>query len=668
MKDDKEAVRERIGELTRQISHHDRRYYVDDSPEISDFEYDMLLKELSDLEARYPELVLPESPTSRVSGSPLDEFAQVEHMMHMLSLDNCYSHEELREFDKRVRRWLAVDAVEYIVEPKIDGLGIALLYKDGVLSRGATRGDGRIGEDVTSNVKTIRSIPLRLSSSSDIDSMEIRGEVYMPKDGFKLLNRKREEAGEQPFANPRNAAAGSIRQLDPKIAASRPLEAIFYTLSYSSEPTPDTQSACLETLRNAGLRTSPLTRVFRTIDEVIEHISSWESRRDDVEYEIDGMVVKVNSSEQQKRLGATAKNPRWAIAYKFPAKQMTTILLDILIQVGRTGALTPVAILEPVDIGGVTVSRATLHNEGEVARKKLMIGDRVLVERAGDVIPQVVKPIIEARTGGEKPFRMPILCPVCGSRIVREADEAVRRCDNASCSAQVKERLAHFCSRDAMDIDGVGPSLIDQLVDSGLVRDVAGLYVLTPEMLTTLEGVAEKSSRSIVEAIDASRTRRFDRLLFALGIRHVGSTTARDIASAFGSIEALMSASVEDLSKVRGIGEVVASSVRHFLDNPTNLALLERLKAAHLKTAVEEPDSGPLQGRTFLFTGELESMSRQEATVAVEALGGTVGSSVTKSTDFVVVGENPGSKAQKARKMNKHILSEEEFLAMLEGR
>ncbi|MDH3365705.1 MAG: NAD-dependent DNA ligase LigA [Thermoplasmata archaeon] len=667
MNDGNESTRKRVKELVRLISHHDRKYYVEDDPEISDYEYDMLLKELSALEADNPELILPDSPTQRVSGRPLDEFSQVEHMVSMLSLDNCFSPDELREFDGRVRKWLGGVGVEYVVELKIDGLGIALLYQDGVLVRGATRGDGRVGEDVTSNVRTIRSIPLRLAPSSGLSSTEIRGEVYLPVEGFRRLNKEREDAGLQAFANPRNAAAGSIRQLDPRVAAERPLEATFYALSYNDGPMPDTHTDCLETIAKAGLKTSPAIRVFKTIEGVLDHISSWESRRDDVEYEIDGMVVKVNSIDHQRRLGSTAKNPRWAIAYKFPAKQMTTRLLDIRIQVGRTGALTPVAILEPVDIGGVTVSRATLHNESEIVRKGLMIGDRVLVERAGDVIPQVVKPIVEARTGKELPFEMPKLCPECGSRTSRAEDEAVRRCDNASCPAQVKERLLHFCSRDAMDIEGIGPSLIDQIVDTALVRDVADLYALTPERLMGLEGIAQKSAKGVVDAIEASRAREFERLLFALGIRHVGFTTARDLAAAFKSMNSLMSASVDDLSKVHGVGGIVASSVRRFLENPANVALVQRLEGLGLSMVVSARKTGPFEGKTFLFTGELKSMTRQEANDRIVSLGGVVGASVTKSTDYVVAGDSPGSKLQKAKKKGKRIISEEEFLKMIEG-
>ncbi len=667
MTDERKNVLKRMNELVEAISYHDRKYYVDDDPEISDFEYDMLVKELEGLESDYPDMMFPESPTQRVSGEPLDEFPQVEHGLSMLSLDNCYSPEELREFDQRVSKWLEGESVEYVVELKVDGLGIALIYEEGMLVRGATRGDGRTGEDVTSNVKTIRSIPLRLAPGSALAGAEVRGEVYMPTESFSRLNNEREEAGLTPFANPRNAAAGSIRQLDPRVAASRPLEAVFYSLSHSDGPMPSTHHQCLDALRQSGLRTCPHVARFRSIGEVLDHIMAWESRRDTVGFEVDGMVVKVDSLDQQTRLGHTAKNPRWAIAYKFPPKQMTTKLLEIRVQVGRTGALTPVAVLEPVEIGGVSVSRSTLHNEGEVRRKGLMIGDQVLVERAGDVIPQVVKPIVERRTGDETEFVMPTHCPACGSETAREEGEAVRRCVNASCPAQVKERLLHFCSRDAMDLDGIGPSLIDQLVDSELVDDAADLYSLSPSDLTGLEGVADRSSANIVAAIDSSRARGFERLLFALGIRHVGATTARDLARAFGDIDAIISAPEDELSKVPGIGAVVASSVRQFFDRTENLSLVERLRGQRLNMTASNPRSGPLEGKTFLFTGELRSMSRQEAGSLVESLGGQVASSVSKAVDFVVAGENPGSKLANARKLSKKILHEEEFLRVVKA-
>jgi len=668
MTDERERAKARMRKLVDEISYHDVKYYVEDNPEISDHEYDMMVKELAELEERYPDLVLPDSPTQRVSGKPLEEFPQVEHKVAMLSLDNCYSPEELREFDSRVEKWLGKERVEYVVELKIDGLGIALLYEDGRLVRGATRGDGRVGEDVTSNIKTIRSIPLKLKPDGRLRAVEVRGEVYMPTGGLKKLNREREEKGEPPFANPRNAAAGSIRQLDPKIAASRPLDAYFYTLSYNEDRMPRTHDECLNAMRLCGLRTSPHTRKFDSIDKVLQHISSWESKREELDYEIDGIVVKVNSLGQQERLGYTAKNPRWAIAYKYPPKQMTTRLVSIQVQVGRTGALTPVAVLEPVQVGGVTVTHATLHNEDEIRRKDLRIGDIVLVERAGEVIPQVVKPIVEKRTGKEKAFRMPDRCPVCGSNTAREEGEAVRRCVNASCPAQVKERLGHFCSRNAMDIEGVGPALIDQLVDKKLVSDVSDLYKLRKDDLLTLEGIAEKSSQNILDAIRSSIDRDFDRVLFALGIRHVGRTTAQALADAFRSMDRLKAASVEELSRVEGIGQIVAQSLRDFMEDSKNRQLAEKLRKAGLRMEAAAKAKGPLEGKVFLFTGELSSMSRPEAEALVESLGGKAGSSVTKATDYVVVGENPGSKLAKAKNMNKVIVDEKAFLDMVKKR
>ncbi|MBN1677333.1 MAG: NAD-dependent DNA ligase LigA [Candidatus Thermoplasmatota archaeon] len=667
MTDAKDRVVKRMRELIELISHHDIKYYVEDNPEISDYEYDTLLRELRDLEEKHPELVLPDSPTQRVSGKALEEFPQVEHMVAMLSLDNCYSEDELKEFDARVRKLLGGEQVEYVVELKIDGLGVALMYEDGLFVRGATRGDGRIGEEVTQNIKTIKSIPLRLRPGG-IRTAEVRGEVYMSKDGLRKLNREREKAGEPLFANPRNAAAGSIRQLDSKVAASRPLDIFLYTLSYSKDSMPGTHEGCLSLMRSSGLRTSPQTKRFERIEDVLGHIASWESKRDDLGYEIDGIVVKVNSLEQQRRLGYTAKNPRWAIAYKYPPKQMTTRLLGIDIQVGRTGTLTPVAVLEPVQVGGVTVTHATLHNEDEVKRKGLRIGDHVLIERAGEVIPQVVKPIVERRTGAEKEFRMPTSCPVCGSKAVREEGEAARRCINASCPAQVKERLRHFCSRDAMDIEGVGPALVDQLVGKGLVHDAADLYDLRKEQLLELEGVAERSSENILNAIRASMDREFSRVLFALGIRHVGRTTANDLAEAFRSMDKLMSAAREELSVVEGVGDVVAGAVRDFFDNSSNRRLIERLRKTGLSMQASGRAGGTLEGKVFLFTGELSSMTRSQAEEKVRELGGKVSPSVTKATDYVVVGRDPGSKLDKAKKMGKSILDENAFVRMTGGR
>ena len=668
MTDDREKAKARMRKLVDEIAYHDRKYYVEDSPVISDYEYDMLVKELEELEGRFPELVLPDSPTQRVSGKPLEEFPQVQHKVSMLSLSNSYSADELLEWDARVHKILGGGKVTYVVEPKIDGLGIALLYERGMLVRGATRGDGMVGEDVTQNIKTIKSIPLRLNPQGGLSTIEVRGEVYMPVEGFRKLNREREKAGEPLFANPRNAAAGSLRQLDPRITATRPLDAFLYTISWTEKPgdLPPTHEDCLKAMKKAGLRTNPENRGLDSINAVLEHIASWEKKREDLDYQIDGMVVKIDSLEQQKRLGFTSKDPRWAIAYKYAPQQRTTKLLDIQVYVGRTGALTPVAVLEPVQVGGVTVTSATLHNEDEVKRKGLRIGDTVLIERAGEVIPQVVKPIIEKRTGKEREFRMPASCPVCGSKAVREEGEAVRRCVNASCPAQVKERLVHWCSRGAMDCEGVGPALVDQLVERELVKDVGDLYSLKQHDLTHLEGIAEKSSQNIVNAISSSTDRDLGRFIYALGIRHVGWTTAQILVQAMGSMERLQAASTEDLSRIEGIGEVVARSIRAFFDDSKNRKLIEKLRAAGIKMeSQKKPTGGPLSGKVFVFTGELGSMQRSEAQGLVESLGGRSADSVTKAVDYVVVGKDPGSKYQKAKAMKKTILSEEQFVELV---
>jgi len=660
-----------MGELVDQIGYHDKKYYIEDNPVISDYEYDQLLKELKELEKNHPDLVLPESPTQRVSGAPVEEFPQVEHKVAMLSLANSYSEEELREWDARVRRLLGDENVEYVIEPKIDGLGIAIVYENGLLIRGATRGDGKVGEDVTQNIKTIRSIPLRLNPKGSLRTAEVRGEIYMPVEGLRELNRVREEAGEPLFANPRNAAAGSLRQLDPKVTASRPLDAILYTLSWmeTGNQIPQTQDKCLEAMKESGLRTNPNNRKFDSIEKVLEHIDSWRTKREELEYQVDGVVIKVNSIEQQQRLGSTSKDPRWAIAYKYPPQQMTTKLLDIAVFVGRTGALTPVAVLEPVSIGGVTVSSATLHNEDEVARKGLRIGDYVLVERAGEVIPQVVKPIVERRTGEEREFKMPTACPVCGSKAARDEGEAVRRCVNASCPAQVKERIIHWCSREAMDCEGVGPSLVNQLVDKGLVKDVGDLYSLEQQDLMGLDRIAEKTASNMIEAIKGTVNADFDRVLFALGIRHVGRTTAKVLAEKMESMDRIRRATVEELSRAEGVGQIVGKAIREFMDNAQNEQLIGKLRKAGLKMEMGKRSmGGPLEGKVFIFTGELESMPRVEAQALVISLGGKITDSVSKSVDYVVAGREPGSKLEKARSMDKMIINEMQFLELVKKR
>ena len=666
MTDAKGDARKRILELVELINHHDSKYYAEDNPEISDFEYDQLFSELKSLEAQHPELVSPDSPTQRVSGKPVRGFPVVEHKVPMLSLDNSYSPDDLAEFDSRVRKWLGDEPVQYVVEPKIDGLGIALLFENGLLVRGGTRGDGTTGEDVTSNIRTIRSIPLKLGKSSLLTNSEIRGEVYMPIASFKRLNEEREEAGEQPFANPRNAAAGSIRQLDPSVVASRKLDAFFYTLSYMDGDF-KTHWECLEEMRRSGLRVNPTIRRFDAIGKVIEHCLAREKERDALEYEIDGMVVKVDSLDQQRRLGQTSKNPRWAIAYKFTAKQRTSKIRDILLQVGRTGAITPVADLEPVSIGGITVSRATLHNEDEIRRKDIRIGDTVLVERAGDVIPEVVKVIVDKRDGSEREFKMPTACPVCGSKIVREEDEAVARCIGSSCSAQLKQKLRHFVSRDAMDVEGFGEAMIAQLVDSGLVRSMSALYALDKGTLMGLERVGEKSAEKLISEVEASKERGLERLLYGLGIRHVGGTVAESLAARLNTMDALMSATKDDLMKVDGIGEIIADSVVDFFSEPSNRTLIAELRERGLSMTAVSRSKGPLDGKTFVFTGTLKRYSRSEAGEKVESLGGKISSTLTKKTDFLVSGDDPGSKLKEAQKLGIKVVGEEEFLRLVGG-
>lgn len=658
-----EAALKRMSELIEAINRNDSKYYVEDNPEISDYEYDQLVSELKTLESSYPDLVLPDSPTRRVSGKPVEEFPAVEHKVPMLSLDNSYSPDDLKEFDGRLRRLLPGEPIEYVVEMKIDGLGVALVYDGGLLIRGATRGDGTSGEDITANIRTIRSIPLKLKDTT-LSNSEVRGEVYMPISSFKRLNKGREETGEPSFANPRNAAAGSIRQLDPSIMASRRLDAFFYTLSFSEHEF-KTHWECLEAMRNSGLRINPNITRLKTIEEVIDHCLAWERKRDELDYEIDGMVVKIDSLDQQRRLGQTAKNPRWAIAYKFAAKQRTTKIKDILLQVGRTGAITPVADLEPVALGGITVSRATLHNEDEIRRKDIRIGDTVLIERAGDVIPEVVKVIADKRDGSEREFKMPATCPVCGSRIIREADEAVARCIDSSCPAQLKQRIRHFATRDAMDIEGLGEAIISQLVDKGLVHSIADLYSLNEDSLTALERMGEKSARNLLEEIESSKGRGLERLLYGLGIRHIGETVAMSLTSRFKTIDELLDAPKDSLLKIEGIGEIVADSVIDFLSEPSNRQLIEVIRSRGVSLAATAKATGALDGKTFVFSGSLKSHSRSEAGRRVENLGGKVGSNLTKKTDFLVVGEEPGSKVKEAEKLGITILTEADFLKMI---
>ena len=663
-----EPVRRRVEELRRQIHYHNYRYYVLDDPVISDAEYDALLRELQDLEARFPEIVTPDSPTQRVGAPPLEAFEPAEHAVPMLSLENAMDAAELREFDARIHRFLGTgDPIVYACEPKFDGLAVELVYEGGRLVQGSTRGDGLVGEDVTVNLKTIRSIPLVLLGDTVPRLVDVRGEIVMPVEDFRRLNREQEEQGLPPFANPRNAAAGSVRQLDSSITARRPLEFFAYGVGRLEGVAVGCHWELMERLGAWGFKVTEHRRRVTGIDPAVDYCLETEARRDEFPYEIDGCVVKVDSFELQERLGTKARAPRWAIAYKFPPRQATTRILDIVPSVGRTGAITPVAVLEPVEVGGVTVSRATLHNPDEIERKGILIGDWVVVQRAGDVIPEVVRPIPERRTGEERPFVMPDRCPVCGARVERPEGEVIPRCTGLNCPAQIKGRIRHFASRRAMDIDGLGTKLVDQLVDRGLVRDVADLFRLREEDLIPLERMAEKSAGNLVAALERAKRPDLARFVYALGIRHVGEATARALAEHFGTLEALMNASEEELLQVPDVGPEVARSVRAFFSEPRNRDSIRKMIEAGLEIREARTAEGPrpLEGKTFVFTGALSSMTRSEAKARVEALGAKVSSSVSRRTDFVVVGADPGSKADRARELGVPMLTEEEFLERL---
>ncbi len=657
----KQEAKKEIDRLRKEISFHNHKYYVENNPVISDYEFDQLLKKLESLEEQFPDLIAPDSPTQRVGGEPLEGFETIKHKIAMLSLDNTYTYDELREFDERVKKH--VTDVSYVVEPKIDGAGVALLYKNGMFMRGATRGDGIQGDNITTNLKTIRSIPLKLQDKT-LQNVEVRGEVYMPLTRFKHYNKEQEKKGEPVFANPRNAAAGSLRQLDPRIVATRPLDIFVYSISFSEKQF-ETHQQAVEALKNAGFRVNPLIKKVNDIEEAIDYCKDLEQQRESLDYEIDGAVIKVNSIKQQKELGSTTKHPRWSIAYKFAAKQATTKLNDIAIQVGRTGVLTPVAILEPVEFGGVTVSRATLHNFDELKRKDIRVGDWVLVERSGDVIPQVVKSIVEKRTGNEERKNVPKTCPICGTAIVHPEGEVAIRCPNKQCPARLKWRIKYYASRDAMDIDHLGESTIDKLIERRLIDNIADLYALTREDILTLEGFKEKSAQNLLDSIEKSKQQDLSRLIFGLGIRHVGKYAAQLLAVRYASIDELAKTSPEELKEIEGLGEKTAESIGTFFATEENMRLIARLKDIGVKTHETEKKQTPLTGKKILFTGGLNSVSRPEASDLVKQQGGIVSSSVSKDLDYVVVGEKPGSKYEKAQKLNIPILSEEEFLALV---
>ncbi len=662
-----EAIKKRVEKLREEIEYHNYRYYVLDQPEISDAQYDLLMRELEKIEKEHPELLASNSPTQRVGAPPLEAFEIVRHSIPMLSLSNAFDDSEAKEFDKRVKKNLGSSSdIAYVAEPKLDGLAVELVYERGQFVVGSTRGDGVNGENITQNLRTIKTIPLQLIRKEIPvpERLEVRGEVIIQLDKFKTLNRKREEMGEPPFANPRNAAAGSVRQLDSKITAERPLEIYCYGVGEVKGQTFKTHWEILETFRKWGLRTNPHIQKCQNIDEVLGYYHEMNEKREKLPYEIDGIVTKVNHLDLQARLGEIARSPRWALAFKFQPKQETTKILGIVVQVGRTGALTPVAEMEPVKVGGVEISRATLHNQDEIDKKDVRIGDTVIIQRAGDVIPEVVQVITSKRTGSEKRFRMPSKCPVCGAEVVRE--EAIHRCIGLDCSAQLKGRIRHFASKRAMDIEGLGVKLIDQLVEKGLVKDVADIYYIEKEQLIALERMADKSAQNIIDAIEASKTKPLSKFLYALGIRHVGETIAEDLSHHFSRLDDFFNLSEEDLMKVEGIGPEVAASVHQFFGDKKNKESIERLRKAGVK--VIEPkarEKGKLTGKIFIFTGALKSLGRDEARNLVESLGGSTASSISKKVDFVVVGEDAGSKLDKAKGLGIKILTEEEFKKML---
>jgi len=662
--------RRRLEELRQALHHHNYRYYVLDDPEISDAEYDRFMNELIALERRHPRLVTPDSPSQRVGAPPLDKFESVPHAVPMLSLDNGFEEEDIFEFDRRVRRLLQVEEpVFYTAEPKMDGVAVELVYEEGVLKTASTRGDGVTGERITANVRTIRSVPFLLNrgSANRIPSLlEVRGEVFIGLRGFQRLNEERRKRELPPFANPRNAAAGSLRQLDSRITAERPLEIFFYGIGTMRDLAPQTHGELLQMLRSLGLRTNPLARSQINISEAVDYYRALADRRLDLEYDIDGVVVKVDDIDAQRRLGATSRSPRWAIAYKFSAVQETTRLLGIEVQVGRTGALTPVAKLEPVSIGGVTVRRATLHNEDEIRRKDIRIGDRVLVQRAGDVIPEVVKVIDSARNGMERAFDFPERCPACGSRAVRMQGEAVSRCMNSLCAAQLKERIRHFGSKAAFDIDGLGEKLVDQLVEKGLVKTYADLFRLDAETLSRLDRMGEKSAENLIAALEAGKRVLLSRFIYALGIRHVGEHVASILADRFGNLDKWIAAPEDELAAVDGVGPVIAASIRAFFGRHENREVVEQLKDAGVKIHHEKKktDLGGLAGKVFVLTGALSGMTRDDAKRRIEAAGGKVTGSVSGKTDYLVVGGEPGSKLERAQQLGVEILNEEAFEAL----
>lgn len=670
--DERAADLAEADKLRREIRHNEYLYYVLDAPEITDAEYDRMMVRLRELEARYPDSIPADSPTQRVGGRASSQFTEVRHLEPLLSLGNVFSAEELRAFDERVRSGLpAGSKVEYVMEPKIDGLACSLIYENGKLVRAATRGDGVVGENVTANVRTIRSIPLTLKvpeGEAVPELLDVRGEVYMPRQAFMRLNEQRAERGESEFANPRNAAAGSLRQLDPQVTASRSLSFFaYYLVGEGAQPK---HSESLALLARYGFKVSENYKVVENIDEAIKYIGDFNELRQGLSYDTDGAVIKVNDVYQQRILGATGKDPRWATAYKYPPEQAETTLEDIDWRVGRTGVLTPTAVLTPVKLSGSVISRATLHNEDFIRAKDIRIGDRVVINKAGEIIPEVLRVVAEKRTGDEKEVEIPSVCPECGWRVERQGEEAAIRCTNPHCPALGREGLIHFVSRDAMNIDGCGPSVINALLDAGLVRDAADLYSLRKEDLLKLERMGEKSADNLLAALDESKKNELDKLLFALGIRHVGAKVARILATEFGSMEKLQQAQPEELAQIRDIGDKIAESAVTWLNVPANIDLVERLAAAGLTMTFTPPASqedNPFFGKTLVFTGTMPTLGRAEAKTMAQDVGAKVSGSVSKKTDYVIAGAEAGSKLEKAQQLGVTVIDEAEFLRMLKG-
>ena len=659
-------IKTKIEALRAQIEHHNRLYYVDATPEITDREYDQLLQTLEKLEREFPDFGSPTSPTQRVGGAPLDHFENVRHAVPMMSLSNTYSKEELVEFDRRIRKLIPEATFDYILEPKIDGVAISLRYEKGELVRATTRGDGTTGDDVTSNVRTIQSIPLRLADLMPPAVLEVRGEIYMDTQGFAQLNEQRQEGGSEPFANPRNACAGSLKLLDPREVAKRPLDAIFYATGQLDGMAFETHEQMLSTLKGYGLRITPNYWISAGIEEILDRLDELENMRHEFPFEMDGGVIKVNERRLYDELGSTAKSPRWAVAYKYEPEQAETTLHAISIQVGRTGVLTPVAELDPVQLAGTTVRRATLHNEDEIRRKDIKVGDRVIIEKAGEIIPAIVKVVTERRTGAETEFAMPTTCPVCGSGVEKREGEVALRCTNLQCPAQVKSWLTHFASRGALDINGLGESLVVQLVDSGLVKNPAELYSLKQADVIGLERMGDKKADNLIHGIAESKQRPFEKVLFGLGIRHVGKGAATILANEFKTIDALLEADLQRLETIRDIGPIVGKSVVAYFQTLETRTVMDQLRAAGVN--FEQEDSGgsqELEGLTFVLTGSLETMTRDEGGDKVRARGGKVSGSVSKKTSYLVAGANAGSKLTKAEALGVTILDEQQFVDLL---